>query len=75
MRYGTGQVQKPATLPNATLDKAIREAQIRKMNGGSALAVALLMISRYCRNLPLKQYLSMAIRADDIAQEQHARHD
>jgi len=38
--------KKPATLPNATLDKAILEAQIRKVNGGSALAVALLMISR-----------------------------
>jgi hypothetical protein len=35
-----------ATLPNATLDKAIPEDQIRKVNGGSALAVALLMISR-----------------------------
>jgi hypothetical protein len=33
-------------LPNATLDKAIPEDQIRKVNGGSALAVALLMISR-----------------------------
>jgi hypothetical protein len=35
-----------AVPPNAALDKAIPEDQIRKVNGGSALAVALLTISR-----------------------------